>query len=193
MGTPQKHLATQMTTVGIEELFKKMKDMFNNGDTMVELEPSSPITPKYYDLKLVITGNAMKCIHLCRIINIMDSSMKNLVHYKIGDVLMSSESSDIQHSSEISFIDAQKQVAFSLIHEKVSEIPDIKSLFDERGRLCKRTSFQHGYLKKTLEIAAGAQTVATDNSKVAELTKKITAMKPIYDYGEKVLKIAHPQ
>ena len=168
-----------MTHSGKQELFEKMKELFNDGSTgtFIEIVGNSPANPKHFDIKMKINGQETR--HLCKII-VSDS--KSVMPYSIGDVVMSTEISNKAEESNI---------AFSLIHEQVSAIPYLKGLFDDFGRLYKRTTWYDGYYTKSSEMSA-VQPAPSTTDKVAELEAEIVRMKLLCEYATKVLSISRP-
>lgn len=178
--TPTKAQKTDMTTTGRKDLLSKMQEYFNDTTTnsFVEMIPNSEKNPKFYDIKLKINGQDSR--HLCKVI-VTDS--KTLAPFSMGDVIMSTEISNKQEEGN---------VAFSLIHEKVSEIPYLKGLFDQFGRLYKRTTWYDGYHTRTMETANTPAPAMPNGDKVTELETEIARMKPFHEYAVKVLGIDRP-
>lgn len=175
---PSKAQRSEMTVTGRKALFEKIQELFNDSanNNFVEMVPSSDKTPKFYDIKLKLNGQNSR--HLCKII-VVDSS--KLVPFSMGDVVMSTEISNTPELSNISF---------SLIHEKVPDIPYIKGLFDQHGRLYKRTQWYDGYYTKSAESVV--MPPAVNGDKVTQLENEIARMKPVYEYGLKVKSIEVP-
>jgi hypothetical protein len=167
-----------MTITGRKDLFEKIQELFNDSanNNFVEMVPNTEKNPKFYDIKLKLNGQNSR--HLCKII-VADSGKLN--PFSMGDVVMSTEISNTLELSNISF---------SLIHEKVADIPYIKGLFDQYGRLYKRTQWYDGYYTKSAESAAVPS--VPNGDKVTQLENEIARMKPIYDYGMKVKSIEVP-
>lgn len=177
--TPSKAQKTDMTTTGRKDLLTKMQEYFNDATTnsFVDMSPNTEKNPKYFDFRLKINGQDSR--HLCKVI-VADS--KTLTPFSMGDVIISTEISNKQEEGNI---------AFSLIHEKVSEIPYLRGLFDQFGRLYKRTNWYDGYHTKAMEENTPAPTVQ-NGDKVTELESEIARMKPFHDYAVKVLGIDRP-
>jgi hypothetical protein len=176
---PTKAQKSDMTVTGRKDFFEKVQELFNEPEknNFVEMVPNTEKNPKFYDIKLKINGQNSR--HLCKII-VSDSS--KMAPFSMGDVLMSTE---ISNESVIS------NISFSLIHQKVADIPYLKGLFDQYGRLCKRTLWYEGYYTKSIEVAATSAPVAPGD-KVTQLENEIARMKPFYEYGMKVKSIEQP-
>tara|TARA_B110000483_G_C18186908_1_gene539322 strand:- start:1534 stop:2076 length:543 start_codon:yes stop_codon:yes gene_type:complete len=176
MAAPSKSEICDMTTTGKKDLFEAMQDLFNDpvANNFVVMSGNTEKNPKYYNINMKINGQENR--HLCKVIT---AKSKSLSPFSIGDVVMSTEISNKHEMCNVSF---------SLVHEKVSEIVYMKGLFDQFGRLYKRTSWYDGYYTKSTEVT----TPSTVMDKVPELEQEVARMKPFYEYGKKVLAITRP-
>jgi hypothetical protein len=176
---PTKAQKSDMTVTGRKDFFDKLQELFNEPEknNFVEMVPNTEKNPKFYDINLKINGQNTR--HLCKII-VTDST--KMVPFSMGDVLMSTE---ISNEAVIS------NISFSLIHQKVADIPYLKGLFDQYGRLHKRTQWYEGYYTKSNEVA-GTSAPVPPGDKVTQLENEIARMKPFYEYGLKVKRIEQP-
>jgi hypothetical protein len=176
---PTKSQKSEMTVSGRKDFFEKVQALFNEPEknNFVEMVPNTEKNPKFYDIKLKLNGQNSR--HLFKII-VSDSS--KMLPFTMGDVVM---------STEISNEPSVNNISFSLIHQKIADIPYIKGLFDQYGRLHKRTEWYDGYYTKSNEVAATSAPAASGD-KVTQLENEITRMKPFYEYGLKVKRIEQP-